>query len=566
MANRVAITNLNASTMDILNTIRANASAEYQSLVPSVTQAVDIPKVGEVLMGYPALANQFLTSLINRIALVRIKSATFNNAYAQFKKGYLEYGETVEEVFVGICKAREFNPDKSDEREFKRTIPDVRTAFHTMNWRVEYPITVTEQELNTAFLSLDGVQNLIANIVSAVYTSAEYDEFLLFKYLMIKAVAHGKMYPVAMGTTFNDNAVSFRSMSNKLTFMSNKYNANQVHTATPRAEQRIIMDSTYDAQFDVNVLAGAFNMDKATYLGSRMLIDDFTSFDNDRFDVIRAHSDGLEEVTADELALMSNVKAILIDNEWFQVYDNLAKMTEKYVANGLYWNYFYHTWKTISSSPFSNAIVFVAQANDPTPLATITCEVTAKDVSDAGTILTLTPDIDDESFVGGNVQFVQTSQACQNRVAVHKYGAYIFPANANAVKIGAKANGKYYESTSTIGTTASVGDTITLYVDGYIDDTLSALVVKDNTTASVTLTPSFASGTLTYTANVASTVTSVNLKPTATDDEATVTITMGEDEYESEEAITLETGANVIKVKVEGTETTTYQVTVTKAS
>ena len=102
MAKRIAISTLNASTIDILNTIRANASYEYQSSVPEVLTEHDIPALGEVLYGYPALANQFVNALVNRIALVRVKSATFNNAYAQLKKGYLEFGETVEEVFVEI--------------------------------------------------------------------------------------------------------------------------------------------------------------------------------------------------------------------------------------------------------------------------------------------------------------------------------------------------------------------------------------------------------------------------------------------------------------------------------
>ena len=92
MAKRVAISNLNARTIDILNTIRANASYEYQQLVPEITDAIEIPKVGEVLYGYPALANQFINALVNRIALVRVKCATFNNAYAELKKGYLEFG------------------------------------------------------------------------------------------------------------------------------------------------------------------------------------------------------------------------------------------------------------------------------------------------------------------------------------------------------------------------------------------------------------------------------------------------------------------------------------------
>ena len=112
MPNRIGISKLNASTMDILNTIRANASATYQQYVPTITQANQITKIGDVLMGYPALANEFISSLVNRIAFVRLKSATFNNMYAKFKKGYIETGETIEEVFVNLCKAREFNVEK----------------------------------------------------------------------------------------------------------------------------------------------------------------------------------------------------------------------------------------------------------------------------------------------------------------------------------------------------------------------------------------------------------------------------------------------------------------------
>jgi hypothetical protein len=193
MARRIALTQLNASTLDILNVIRQNASAEYQQYVPKVEKELDIPKVGEVLYGYPALANQFINALVNRIALVRVNSATFNNAYAELKKGYLEFGETVEEVFVAITKARPFSAEKAEQRELKRSLPDVRSAFHIMNWRVQYPVTIQDEDLRMAFTSANGVQDLIAKIVDTVYTSAEYDEYLLFKYLMIKAIAHGKM-------------------------------------------------------------------------------------------------------------------------------------------------------------------------------------------------------------------------------------------------------------------------------------------------------------------------------------------------------------------------------------
>ena len=467
MARKIAVNTLNASTIDILNTIRANASLEYQNSVPEVTKATDIPKVGEVLYGYPALANQFINALVNRIALVRVNSATFNNAYAELKKGYLEFGETVEEVFVGIAKAREFSAEKAEARELKRTLPDVRSAFHTMNYRVQYPITIQDEDLRMAFLSINGVQDLIAKIVDAVYTAAEYDEFLLFKYLMIKAITSGKMYPIAFDDADIKNAAkAFRGASNQLTFMSTKYNASGVHTTTPREDQYIFMDSTFNAEFDVDVLASAFNMDKATFIGKLKLIDDWTTFDSERFDVIMAGSDMIEPITQNELALMANVKAVLIDSEWFQIYDNANRMTEKYVASGMYWNYFYNVWKTVSSLPFSNAIVFVANSATITPANSYTVQVDGKTESEEATVLTLSVKTADEAptLVNSNYSFEQTEALTKAGIAIQKYGAVIIPASqvATEITLVMTINGVTYTGATTINGSTAVDTTVTM--------------------------------------------------------------------------------------------------------
>lgn len=465
MAKRISVSTLNASTVDIINTIRQNASYQYQQNVPEIDNVNDIPKVGEVLYGYPALANEFINSLVNRIALVKVKSATFNNAYAELKKGYLEFGETVEEVFVNICKAREFSAEKADGREFKRSIPDVRTAFHAMNWRVQYPITIQDEDLRMAFTSVNGVQDLIAKIVDSVYTAAEYDEYLLFKYLIIKAVSHGKMYPVAFDAANMSNAAkSFRAVSNQLTFMSTKYNESGVHTTTPRADQYIFMDSTFNAAYDVDVLAAAFNMDKATFTGNLKLIDDFTTFDNDRFSEIMSGSDMIEEVTSAELALMADVKAVLVDKEWFQVYDNQNKMTEKYVASGEYWNYFYNVWKTVSSSPFSNAIVFVDDGATVALPASYTVEILNKSNSEEATTFTLGVNNGTATLAPSNVKFVQTEELTTAGIAVHPYGAVIIPASqvATNIKLVAEVNGTTYTAGTNINASSDVGATVTI--------------------------------------------------------------------------------------------------------
>ena len=466
MARRIANSTLNASTIDILNVIRQNASYDYQQNVPEVATVNDIPKVGEIIYGTPAFANQFINALVNRIAIVRVQSATFNNPYSILKKGYIEYGETVEDIFVSIAKAVDFNVEKAAKREFQRTIPDVRSAFHVMNWRVMYPVTIQDEDLRQAFLSIEGVQNLIAKIVDAVYTAAEYDEFLLFKYLLIKAISHGKMYPTSIGAGANlsEAAVQFRGTSNLLPFMSSEYNEAGVKTNTPKARQVIFMDAMFNAQFDVNVLASAFNMDKADIMGRLFLIDNWTDFDNERFDIIRANSDGIEEVTADELALLANVKAVILDENWFQVYDNNNKFTEKYVASGLYWNYFYHTWKTVSNSPFANAVVFVTSAADVTLPATVTVHVDAKDESDVATVFTISADFEEAGLSPQNVNFVQTEALTTAGIAVQKYGGLIIPASqvGTDITLVAEINRTTYTAATTINGSTAVDATVTL--------------------------------------------------------------------------------------------------------
>lgn len=467
MAKRIAQTTLNASTIDILNVIRQNASYDYQQSVPAVTQASDIPKVGEVIYGTPAFANQFINALVNRIATVRVQSATFNNPYSILKKGYIEFGETVEDIFVNIAKAVDYSAEKAEAREFKRTLPDVRSAFHTMNWRVMYPVTIQDEDLKLAFLSINGVTDLIAKIVDQIYTAAEYDEFLLFKYLLIKAISHGKMKPQGItvtGTDLNDTAVKFRGISNVLPFMSSDYNEAGVKTNTPKERQVIFMDAMFNAQFDVNVLAGAFNMDKADFMGRLFLIDNWSDFDNERFDIIRANSDGIEEVTEDELSLLADVKAVILDENWFQVYDNNNKFTEKYVASGLYWNYFYHTWKTVSSSPFANAVVFALSTASTSLPNELTVEITGKSVSEEATVFTFVVDDEEASLKPSTVNFEQTEVLTQNGIAVQKFGAIIIPASKSATEctLVATIGDTVYTAKTTISSAQNVGATVIL--------------------------------------------------------------------------------------------------------
>lgn len=467
MPKKIAETTLNASTIDILNVIRQNLSAQYQDTVPEVATAHDIPKVGEILYGHPALANEFLNALINRIAALVVESATFNNPYRMLKKGVLEYGETIEQVFVDIVKALRFDEEKAAAREFKRTIPNVHAIFHVINWKVLYPVTIEKDQLSRAFLSEQGVLDMIARIVEQIYTAAEYDEFLLTKYMIIKGVNRGGFKPVGIdvsnaATADNNAAIAFRGYSNLMEFMSSDYNEAGVLTATPRDRQVIIMPSLYNAKFDVNVLAASFHLDRATFLSRLLLIDDFTKFDNDRFSEIAAESDGIDPITDAELEVMADVKALLIDENWFQIYDNLNEFTEKYVASGLYWNYFYHQWKTISYSPFANGIVFMDSTALPSDPETLTVTVASVDVDADSLVATL--DVSGFSGAYNNYKFVQTAAMAADLIAVQPYGVIIIPAAESETEfvLTLDLDGVQYVSSAIDAGDLTVGATITI--------------------------------------------------------------------------------------------------------
>ena len=134
----------------------------------------------------------------------------------------------------------------------------------------------------------------------------------------------------------------------------------------------------------------------------------------------------IEEVTATELAAMANVKAVLVDKEWFQVYDNLNKFTEVYVSSGLYWNYNYHVWKTVSYSPFSNAVVFIAGSAASAP-ASLDFVVQSISGDDNATVYTFVSDDDIDRY-----NFEQDSINVSAGIAIHPYGAVIVPSSITA--------------------------------------------------------------------------------------------------------------------------------------
>ena len=356
---------LDTNAVNIANAIRNNASVLYRDYVPPITDLEGLRGIGKIIMDMPALQNEFLNALVNRIAMVRITSKLYDNPWSRFKKGIVDYGETIEEVYVDLVRVYEYDIDKAEAELFKRSRPDVRSAFHTINFMKMYKITIERQMLYRAFLSSGGMDDLISKCMEQVYTSANYDEFLTMKYLLAQVILSGRVYPVQIpaptAANVKDIITTVKANANKLTFMNTQYNVAGVHNHTPFNEQNIILNADFDALMDVNVLASAFNMSKTEFDGKRMLVDGFGDLDTQRLNELFADDPNYVPISQANLELLNSIPLVVVDDNFFMIFDNLIEMRDVENGQGLYWNYFYHLWKTFSVSPFSNCMLYVPE-------------------------------------------------------------------------------------------------------------------------------------------------------------------------------------------------------------
>lgn len=455
--NTEGVSKLRLATAEILNTIRDNASANYRDYVPVAdpTDQQSVRNIGGVIMNYPALQNEYLNALMNRIGRVIITSKLFYNPWSGLKKGLLEFGETVEEIFVNIAKPFQFDPAVAESEVFKREIPDVRAAFHILNYQKFYKATISNDQLRQAFLSWQGITDLIAKIVDSMYTGANYDEFLTMKYMLARNILQGRMNVTEVAPVSAENAKTIvstiKGVSNVWEFPSTNYNLSGVTTQTDKRDQIILLNAKFDAVIDVEVLAVAFNMEKSEFMGNRILVDSFGALDTARLNLLFKDDPNYVPLSKAELSALDAIPAVMVDRDWFMIFDNFYNFTENYNGQGLYWNYFYHTWKTFSVSPFANNTVYVAGA--PTVTSVTVTPATATVLK--GQSLHLTANVVTTNFAPKSVTWTITGNTSQE-THIDIYGNLFVAEDETGTTITVTATSTF-DNTKTGTSTITVG-------------------------------------------------------------------------------------------------------------
>ena len=324
-------------SVDILNNIRLNASTEFQNRIPEATQN-NIATIGQAFQTYTLLYNEFCEALVNKIGKTILLQKSFKNKLAQFKSGSVVSPHDVEEIFIEMAKA-EGSYDKDGKNPLgRREAPDVKVNYHRQNRQDYYAVSIGDIDFIRVFRSEATLDAFIRRIINSVYSADEYDEWVAMKNVMATYQTYfdydvKDMEAQTSKEVFaKDFVKTLRKAVQDVSFASTEYNAAHVKTWSDPSELVLFVHKDLLVEVDVELLARAFHKsDTDTKVVPKIIpMDDFGS--------------------------LTDTYALLVDRDWFRVYDTLVHMEPQRNAQGLFTNYFYHHHQILSASTFKNAV------------------------------------------------------------------------------------------------------------------------------------------------------------------------------------------------------------------
>lgn len=349
-----------ATNVNILNALRAEY--ELANRIPEATLD-NLQQIFTSMMSYSQGRNTIIPSLLERIGLQTVDTSAWRNPLAMYKKDPMRYGMTHEETFVNMCKGKLYDPRESYEYAFQQYQSYIMSVFHKVNLTMQYPVTITYDNLRSAFLTEYGIRDMMSAKMESAVSGANWDEYNAMKG-MIDTGYTAQILPAVTVPEVTDEA-SAKKLLTEIKAAVNEFRfpnpANNIAGATSSSTPyNLIWVTTprVDAQISVEALAYAFNMDKAQVDVRTVIVD---KFDNDA------------------------IQGVLMDVRFFNVRDQFREMSDQRLANVLSWNYFYTMVEMVSASPFYPMRVFTTDT-----VATSSLSITAKNATyTAGEVVTI---------------------------------------------------------------------------------------------------------------------------------------------------------------------------------
>lgn len=339
-------------SVDILNNIRMNASEDYQNRIPEATRN-NLAEIGQAFQTYDVLFNEFHSALINKIGKTIIEQKMFENKLARFKSGGITSPHDIEEIFQEMAKAEgPYDPEGKNPLG-RRVGPGVKVAYHREGRKDKYVISLGDLDFVRVFRSEAQLDTFLRGKINAVYSGDNRDEWILMKNLIgsYKAVDEEGNKTTECGyfsydVTAMDQADSKEEFAKEFvkavrkavldqSFLSDQYNVAGVERQASAKDLVLFVHKDVLVEVDVERLATAFHQSNTDLkvVPTIIAMDDFGEISEDTY-------------------------AVMVEEDWFRVFDTLQKMEPIRNPDGLFTNYFYHHHQIISASPFKNAVRF----------------------------------------------------------------------------------------------------------------------------------------------------------------------------------------------------------------
>lgn len=363
---------LSEDSYAILNAIRNEVGGMFRANTPLVHTTEDAKAYGLFVTGSGDARNAFMGALINRIAQVVMFSRSYRNKLARYKKGMLEFGEVVENVWVQLVSPEGYKPVPDSPGDlFKQNVPDSKVTFHPVNCKLVYEVTTNDSELSMAFTTSSGLYDFVSRIMQRLTDSDEWDSELLERYVLARAILDNENLITQVPALTKDNSDSIiatmKGASNAMRFMDTSYNVEGVPTHSPIENQIFFLTAEASATIDVFSLAKAYNLSYEQFLGQQDMIRSFgfNEAEKKRLDTIMnaTLAQGIipnyTPFTEDELKKLNAIVGAIIDEDFFMIFDRMYRVdAAPYDSLHLSQNTFLHHWSVNSYNPFANARFF----------------------------------------------------------------------------------------------------------------------------------------------------------------------------------------------------------------
>ena len=345
-----------------LNYMREMSVEEGRIYHQYVDVVTDSTTIGE--FGLPILDSQNLNvmndfvGLLKKVISTAVYNKTFNNPLAGLEGERMPLGQFIENAYINPAEAVGFDIDDFAGL-LQKYEAEIAVEYLSVNSDLQYKVTLTRDKIRNAFTSWDALENLISGYINSLYNGAYLTRYNQTKGLITGAfIGNNVQYEVISDVTDEQTAKALirklRATFSKMQIPSTKYNAwNKVKggklalkTWVDPQDVVVVISADIEALVDVEVLASAFNMSKADFLGRVIVVDDFNQYNKDGSVAV----DG------------SAIKCMIADKSWFKIKTQDFAMDEFFNINNRTWQYMLNDVRMCNYSLFAPALVFATSA------------------------------------------------------------------------------------------------------------------------------------------------------------------------------------------------------------